>query len=373
MNIGIITYHRAENFGSALQAYALNRYLRKLSSEYNVETIDYYNEIQENMYRIFQPNNSLMNIVRNMHSLLYYKALRKKKILFDNFIHDEIPLSDKIGCDTIRLKEYSKKYDICICGSDQIWNLHCADQDDNYLLSFVSDNITKVSYAPSLGISTFSDEENSIFKKYLYSFKFLSVREESGAKYLENILKRPIETVADPVFLLTKEEWSKIAKTTIKEKYILCYFIGDSKGLRDFAHKVQKETGYKAIVILKNLRDIKFGFKSFFDVGPSEFIGLIKNAEYVITTSFHAVAFSIIFSKKFWVFTGDSSKPNSRITHICGIFNLNSRILNSETWNTCLYDTPIDYEFMNEKMEKYKHHSAKFLEDNILKLAHSND
>lgn len=108
------------------------------------------------------------------------------------------------------------------------------------------------------------------------------MREDIGAKYLENIIQRPIEVVADPVFLLKKEEWQNIAANPIKEKYILCYFIGDTPGLRDFAQKVQKESGYKAIVILKNLRDIKYGFTSYYEGGPSEFIGLIKNAELLL-------------------------------------------------------------------------------------------
>lgn len=360
MNIGIITYHRAENYGSALQAYALNKYIRNLNSEFKVETIDYYSDIQKGMYKIFQPNNSLMNFVRNIHSLIYYKPLVNKKKKFDNFINKYIPLSINIGSDTNQLVEYSKKYNICICGSDQIWNLHCADQDENYFLSFVS-NSTKVSYAPSLGLNSFSDEENNIFKKHLRDFKYISVREKSGANYLQNILNRTIETVADPVFLLTKEEWSEISKKTITEKYILCYFIGDSKGLREFAKKVQKETGYKAIVILKNLRDIKYSFSPYFDVGPLEFLGLIQNAEFIITTSFHAVAFSILFNKKFWVFTGNKYSPNDRIYNICEITSLRNRILTSENCLKCNINESINYNIVNEKIKEYRTNSIKYI------------
>lgn len=373
MYIGIITYHRAENYGSVLQAYALNKYIRELDSRYKVETIDYYSETQQKMYKLFQSNTGLMNIIRNLHTYIYKKALLKKKKSFDEFIQKYIPLSANIGSDVESLIQYAKKYTICICGSDQIWNTHCEDQDVNYFLSFAY-NAYKIAYAPSLGITQFNDKDKEVFKKYLPDFDALSVREKTGADFLQNLIHRSIAVVADPVFLLDKDQWKYISRPpSYKGKYILCYFIGDVSGMRPFVKKVEKATGYRAIVILKNLRDIKYCFKTQFSAGPEDFVGLIKNAEYVITSSFHAVAFSIIFNKKFWVFTGDSSKPNSRITHICEICNLNSRILNSETWNTCLYDTPIDYEFVNEKMEKYKYYSAKFLENNILKFARSND
>lgn len=166
MNIGIITYHRAENYGSVLQAYALNKYIKNINSKFHVETIDYYNETQEKMYNLFQSNSSIMNIIRNIHTLLNIKALKNKKKAFKKFISIHISLSETIGNDTNKLKQYAQKYDICICGSDQIWNIHCDDQDINYFLSF-STNSRKVAYAPSLGINQFSEEENKIFKKYI--------------------------------------------------------------------------------------------------------------------------------------------------------------------------------------------------------------
>lgn len=373
MYIGIITYHRAENYGSVLQAYALNKYIRELDSRYKVETIDYYNQAQQNMYKLFQPNIGLMNLIRNLHTCIYKKALIKKKNSFNEFIQNYIPLSANIGSDVEKLIQYAKKYTICICGSDQIWNTHCEDQDANYFLSFVS-GIHKIAYAPSLGITQFNAKDKDIFKKYLPDFDAISTREKTGADFLQSLIHRPITVVADPVFLLNKNQWELIAKpNTYKKKYILCYFIGDVPGMRSFAKKVERATGYRALVILKNLRDIKYCFKTQFSAGPQDFIGLIKNAEYVITSSFHAVAFSIIFNKRFWVFTGDSSKPNSRIMHICEICNLNWRILSSETWHSCSYDVPIDYELVNEKIKKYKYYSAKYLADNIFKFARSND
>lgn len=373
MRIGIITYHRAENYGSVLQAYALNKYIRDLDQEYEVETIDYYNENQAEMYSLFQPNTCIMNIIRNFHTLLNKHALLRKKASFQKFILEYIPLSINFSNNIENLTQYANNYTICICGSDQIWNTHCQDQDSNYFLSFASHSY-KIAYAPSLGITQFNAEDESIFKKYLPSFNALSVREKIGADYLQNLIQKPITVVADPVFLLEKSQWEIIAKPNLyKKKYILCYFIGDIPGMRDFAKTVEKATGYRAIVILKNLRDIKYHFYPLYSTGPLEFLGLIQNAEYIITSSFHAVAFSIIFKKKFWVFTGDIQKPNSRIINICNVCNLKSRILTSKTWRECLYDAPINYTSVEKKLELYRQHSIQFLKENILKSNLPND
>lgn len=367
MRIGIITYHRAENYGSVLQAYALNKYIRDLNKQYEVETIDYYNQAQMEMYTLFQPNTCIMNIVRNIHTLLNKHALLQKKASFQKFIEQYIPLSINFKNNQEELTRYADNYTICICGSDQIWNTHCQDQDSNYFLSFATQSY-KIAYAPSLGITQFTPEDESIFKKYLPTFNALSVREKIGADYLQKLIHKPITVVADPVFLLERKQWEAIANpSSYKKKYILCYFIGDIPGMRDFAKKVEKETGYRAIVILKNLRDIKYHFYTLYSTGPQDFLGLIKDAEYIITSSFHAVAFSIIFNKKFWVFTGNNKKPNSRITNICNICNLENRILTTESWQNCLYDAPIDFISVNKNIEYYKQYSAQFIIDSIHK------
>ena len=360
-NVGIITFHRAENYGSALQAYALNKYIQT-TYDTKVETIDYFNKVQESMYKFFQANTSPLNIIRNLHTLLYYKSLKKKKVAFQNFISDNIPLSEFHGDDYKKLQQYAHKYDACICGSDQIWNIHCADQDSVYFLSFATNN-KKIAYAPSLGPIIYGKEETDVFKKYLFSFKSLSVREEDAALFLKNILPNPVKIVADPVFLLSKEHWESIASCPIKKKYILCYFIGDDPGMRNFAKKVQKTTGLPVIVILKNLRDIRYRFNAYYSGGPLEFLGLIKNAEYVITSSFHAIAFSIIFRKNFWGFAGNTLNPNNRIINICNITDLKERILDAKNWRTCNYDKNIDYDRVKHKLDNFIRHSKTFIEN----------
>lgn len=370
MNIGIITFHRAENYGSALQAYALNTFLRTKYSNDIVETIDYQNIEQYRIYRLFQPIYSIMDVVRFVHTLLYVRSLRLRKSRFHKFINESLSLSTYHGNDIDELRKYSQKYSVVICGSDQIWNVRCQDYDACYMLSFVNGAL-KVAYAPSLGLSAFLKNEENVFKHFLGSFDALSVRETEGALYLSRILHKKVEVVADPVFLLSAEHWRQLEVVPqIKGKYILCYFIGEVSGMRAFAKRVQRETGIKqVIVIIKNLRDIFSGYIPKFDTGPKEFIGLIDGAEYIITDSFHAVAFSLLLHKKFWVFveigTKASLKPNSRIINILDKTDLMHRMLNDQKSQECLISEPIDFQHVDSVIGQYASHSQNFINDSL--------
>lgn len=368
MNIGIITYHRAENYGSALQAYALNKTIQLLNKNYKVETIDYSNSIQQAIYKIFHPIHGIMDIARNFHSLIYYRSLQKKKTRFQSFINQYIPLSNFNGSDKKRLKEYASKYDIVICGSDQIWNIHCWDFDESYMLDFVNSPTIKISYAPSLGLSSFSDRESMLYKKYLHDFSFISVREQQGADFLKCILNRDIKVVLDPVFLLSAKQWNDIATNaasmSLPSQYILCYFIGEISGMRKFAKRLSKQTNLPIILIIKNLRDIFSFNKTRFSAGPLEFIHLILNAKYVVTDSFHAVSFSLLFHKIFWVFTANGiegeKKPNARIEHILSLSNLNDRNMNVSNYMNKI-NLDLNFQYSDTIIEKYRNDSLEYL------------
>lgn len=362
--IGIITYHRAINYGSVLQAYALNKYLRKCGHE--VETIDYYSYKQENLYYIFQPYNTARNLVRNLHSLLYKKKLNIKKKKFDTFIIDNIPLSKNKYRQIHELSNHSFDYDIYFVGSDQVWNPLCIDFDEVYLLSFVKDKKKCNSYAPSIAIQDISLYKD-LFYRYLKDFRFLSVRESLGVKLIENIVHRKVEEVVDPVLLLKKEEWSEIGnENPINEPYILCYFIGNIPNMRKFAIKMSKHLKLTLIVIIKDLRELFYQNKKFYDAGPCDFISLIKNASYVCTNSYHAVLFSLIYKINFWVFVNEeaTSSSNSRIYNIGLKLGFTDRILNSNC-DKIEFDKDINFEGIDKLMQHEIERSKEYL-DSVL-------
>ena len=343
--IATITYSRAYNYGSALQTYALNRYLTELGN--NVKTIDYTTENQQKLYKIFEPLNSSMSIVRNLQSIVYYNHLKTHKKRFDNFLSRYVPMTEKVSTydEFLRL---NTQFDYFVCGSDQIWNAQCEDFDSNYMLSFVDNKQKCIAYAPSLGAG--NNEPNTVkaLATYVNGFKSISSREKSSVSIIENATGCHVEHVVDPVFLLDSGQWIEIMDTCpVKGEYILGYFIGNVTGMREFAAQFSKESNLPVVVIWKSIRDVKYGFRTYYEAGPSEFLSLIKGATYIVTNSFHAVSFSLIFCKSFWAFTQPNSS-DERIRNILVLMGLTNRIVNEDQFAGIEKFSTIDYGMIND-------------------------
>ena len=362
-DIAIITYSRAYNYGSALQAYALNYFLSKLG--YNVKTIDYTTKRQQAIYRIFEPYKGILSILRNLQSMLCYYKLYRHKHKFDEFVDKRIPQTKKISS-TQQFVEMNEKYDYFICGSDQIWNAQCDDFDINYMLSFVKDKNKCIAYAPSLGAGADNPQTSKMIKQFASCFKAISSRETRSAEIIEKATCKKVQSVLDPVFLLSAEEWNEIsASPIVTGDYILGYFIGDVVGMRDFAANVHRKWNMPVVVIYKNLRDMKYGFSNHYEAGPTDFITLVKNAKCVITNSFHAISFSLIFRVNFWTFV-DKTTSDSRIKGLLNDVGLSNRIIDIATSYEIDPMTSIQYESLDMQAFKKKVLlSKKFLTDNI--------
>lgn len=364
MKYGILTFHRARNYGSALQAYALNKYLN--TNENQAETINFHTQAQDDMYRIFKKTRSLKDILYNLLSLCKYKELKLKIRRFEGFVSNEICLSSEEFTDESEFEDFDKNYDFFVCGSDQIWNAMCNDFSTAYLLDFVKDKSKCISYAASIGTSNIPNEFEEVFIEHLKDFKAISVRESRAAEVLKNLLNRDITVLPDPVVILDKQQWIDISsEIPIKGKYILCYFIGDVPGMRDFAKKMSKQSKLPIVVINKNIRDLFYCNKKYYAAGPKEFITLINNAEYVCTDSFHAVMFSIIFHKNFWVFANKRTNNSStRIENILEIMGMPERMLYGESTDID-FKTKIDYSEKDEIIEELRFSAKTYLNENL--------
>lgn len=347
----IITYHRAVNYGSALQAYALNAYIRSLGIE--CETIDYRPQRQADLYTLFEPVASAMAVARNMQSLIYMRGLREHKKRFEQFLSDNIPQTENTYHELRDLEALDDVFDLYITGSDQVWNPRTADFDSAYLLSFVGDKSRCMSYAPSLGAGVLPGEYRTIFHDELSDFRCLSAREERGAAAISEIVGRPVATAVDPVFLLDEQDWGHVqeaASCKYGGEYIFGYFIGDVPGMREFADKLAKETGLKVLVVFKNLRDLLHRTERHYDAGPKEFLWYVSHARYVVTNSFHATAFSIIFRKDFWTFVdGGPEAPGERIRNILDLMGLRSRMLDATSAGSVCPTDPVCWSDEGEK------------------------
>ena len=362
MKIGILTYHRAPNYGSALQAYALSRYLNDRGQ--SAQVIDYHSPGQDTLLRLYTPARSLSGIGRNLYAFRHRRAFRRKQERFESFRRDYLPLSATEYTDSSDLAECNDQYDRFVCGSDQIWNPLCTDFTDAYLLRFVAQKQRCVSYAASLALESLPEAFSSLFFESLRDFAALSMRESQGAQVIQELVGREVSVVPDPVLLLSADEWRRILPPRqIKKKYIFCYYIGDTPGMRRYARDLRRATGYELVMVNRNLRELFYTCKKCYDAGPLEFLSLLAHSEFVCTNSFHAVMFSLIFQKNFRAFVaGGKTSSRSRIDHIAARMGLADRVTDFEVgpMPKLQLDT-IDFESISPRVAQYASEGKDFL------------
>lgn len=332
MKTYIITFQSAKNYGAVLQAYALQKYIGERFGE--TEVIDYHNPKIDESYSfpnlreiIKYPKRS---IFRLMQSFLY----RGKNKKINEFVENYMKLTP--ACDNKSIKEVTADGDVFITGSDQVWNYMITENDENYFLSFVKDKIT-CSYAASFGISEIPQKHINYYKKALKSIKHVSVREVQGVEILSNLGFDKARVLCDPTLLLERGSWDGMCKCVKeKNKYILVYKITAADKLLDFARDLSKKTRLPIIYIPNDLKAGSVGSLKL-NVGVDEWLGYIKNAEYIITNSFHGTVFSIVFGNKFFSEVSQKVNPStSRLISLLKMFRMEERII-SEYRDELLY------------------------------------
>jgi len=358
--IGVLTFHRANNLGAVLQAYALSTYLNENICP--TEIIDFY------------PNNSLpvkntvfRKLVRIVKETLGGQLQKERYCRFDKF-NDFINLyhlspQSYYGDKEIQLNP--PQYDLLISGSDQILNTTLTGNSKAFYLEFAK-NTPKISYASSFGRSQISDCEVDYIRHYLKDFQALSAREESGKKIIEHELRKPVELVLDPVFLLTGDEWEKMSLPLKEEKYIFVYAMENTPWLIEAIRKTKEY--YKLPVKIVLGGSFQLPIEGVVDncCGPREFLSYVKNAECVVTNSFHGTAFSIIFEKKF-LCVAHSSK-NTRLENICNMTDTFKQIVVDNDEITDIEKKVIDGHKAYQRIIASIESSKNYLFDNIKPL-----
>jgi len=319
MKIGTITFHGALNFGSALQSYALQEVLKGMGHE--VRIIDYRSRDYE-QYRLFQPRHPKMTL----RAMRCWRKRLSRKTAFTEFSKKYFRLTKRpyFWKKESDMCELAELFDCFICGSDQIWNSEAEEIDGKYFADF-ADRKKRVSYAASFGIEYVVDERKKEFKKYLSEMEKISVREQTGSEVVEALINQRPECHIDPTLLLSKNKWDFIADKFKKpcEKYLFCYFLGKPTDhilniLNEYKKKNEK-------VNILSIWDRDDGTHN--NVGPGEFLGLIKNAELILTDSFHGTVFSIIYHKPFYTFsrTGVKESMDTRVVSLLKLLELTDR------------------------------------------------
>lgn len=229
-----------------------------------------------------------------------------------------------------------------------------------------------MAYATSFGVSEIPNNLKKGYKKFLNRFQFLSTREIAGQEIIKELTGKNAKVVCDPTLLFNSEQWMKILpeEKVISEKYIFCYFLGDNNEHRNQAEILSQKTGYKIVTIpfLDNFveRDLTFGDYKMFDIDTKDFVNLIRNAEYVLTDSFHGSIFSILNHKKFITFnryTSGKGSRNSRIDSLCHLLNLNDRRFEKNILDNIFND--IDYDNVEIKLNELRNASISYLIDSL--------
>ncbi|KRN50434.1 hypothetical protein IV49_GL002082 [Kandleria vitulina DSM 20405] len=344
--IGIVTIIGDYNYGNRLQNYALYAVLKSL--KYDVETINF-------KYMNCNVKNRIKILFRDVVVFLGLGRYKRNKKFRD--FNKMIPFSKNIYNNT---KIEVDKYEYFVCGSDQVWNYHFNEFGDNTLLKF-SQKEKNIAYAASYGVSSIPKEYEEIYITGLNNFKSISLREQDGQVLTEKLIGKKCPVVLDPTLLLSREEWDSLVKSKIiKRKYILVYVLGDK------LKNIERLFGNNFEIIYMNDRNNK----DIYSCGPNEFLGLIKNAEFIITDSYHACIFSIIFEKKFAILDrmiNNKKHMEGRINTLLKMVELNSLKINSidEIVEKDLLNKNIDYDKCKKIINNEKDKSLKYLKDSL--------
>lgn len=383
--VGILTYYYNNiNFGGQLQAYALQHVLENLncyaeqicySSDNNTQFYE-LNIMQKIIHFLTNPIEVFQNRLIKPEIMKKMEMRKQKFVEFQN----QIPHSTEVYKDDT-ISGVSSRYDVFICGSDQIWKdwgMNCEQEKRNYVLGFLNGNEKCFSYAASLGSNFIDKNQSRILSEELPKLQAISVREKEAVPLIQPFTEKQIEVVLDPVLLLSSEEWEACSNAhEITGEYIFCYFIGEKKEHRRMAKRISRKMNCKLVTIPHvvygrfNPNDYRFGDYQDYSSGPAEFIRLIRDAKMVLTDSFHAMVFSTIFHKPFYVFYRENQNingtMNGRITDFLEEFSLSDRLKNEEEMS----EEPekkyrcIDYSVFDRKIEKRRQESIEFLKKNL--------
>ena len=350
-----ITFQNTNNFGAALQCYALQNVIKQIGAEN--EVLNYTSPFLNKSYKlsVMKEKGFVRYILGMAYALL--RAPRNKA-----FIRFRKKLSLSKELDKENIHTIQDNYDLFISGSDQVWNGSLVGYDDTYFLGFVKDKRKKASYAASFGFLNIPDNLKAKYRELLGTYQYYNVRETSGVSIIKDLLGVDANLTVDPTLLLGRENWEKImVLPKEKNKYILVYQISPSSKLIEVVKKLKATTGYK-VVAVPFIMGPYFAYTPKPTLGPAEWLGLFANASYVVTDSFHGTAFSMIFNKNVWCCV---PKTESRINGFLNLVGVPDRLLYPDTTIPGDLEKPIDFGQTNDVLSNIRKNGMEILKHMI--------
>lgn len=364
--VGIITIHKINNYGSVLQAYALQKACEELG--YKTQIIDYC------FPNGFHDHNKFATAADSQPSeptwikALFGLALKRQHKGIGAFVTKYQHLSKKQYHSPEELKVETPGYDVYITGSDQLWSPRHCNGDPAFMLHFARDNATKISYAASIGTNEIPNELQPLYEELLGRYSKIAVREQSSVEIIRNLTGKEATVVLDPTLLLDCKKWNEIAvaKRQFKRKYILCYFLNYSFNafpyVDELAREMQKQTGYEIVRVARpphNLREPHTHYKV--GASPEEFLALVRDSEMVLTTSFHGTAFAVNYGKPVLTVVKDRNASDGRQISLMQALGLDSQIISVQDQLPKALQAQYDVEGEQKRLSELREASLDYL------------
>jgi hypothetical protein len=372
--VGLITYY-GDNYGGALQAYALQQ--KVLDNDFECELIS--NEV---VYRFgFWKRmefrwNSVKTILKNPFTYFskrntYQQSnmqLADRASAFAKFRQEHLRIHQTGYTSYQECVKNPPRYDVYLCGSDQIWNPNLYNENGFYFAGFAPNDALKISYASSIGASTVTKKQAKFMAPFLHRLDVIATREQKGAEIIKEITGRDARVVLDPTLLLNGEDWSLVsAPRLIQEPYVFCYLFGEREYIETVKQQVKEMTGMKLVCIPLVAREMSSEDEKIFDAGPAEFISLIQHASLVLTDSFHATAFSVNVKTPFLSLCrfakNDKKGMNDRLVTLLSAVGLTDRLVDADDTHTKDFLFDVDFEKAHELLEEKREIDSQFLTD----------
>lgn len=359
--IGILTFHCAHNYGAVLQCYALQEYL--ISLGYDARVINYRPAYLFKAYRIISRKGlrtkNPLRLIRNiLHELMMAPIRCVRRRNFNRFISTKLILTPPVSRNDI-----PSDFDAYVVGSDQIWNPDITRGFDNVYFCdfpFRKENRRYLSYAASAEMDSLSAEDSDFYRRVLPGLDSISVRELKLKEILQPLVQNEITQVLDPALLVDSEMWGRIASANpVKDRYVLVYQVREDKDTEMVARHLAEQLGVRTVSLVAKVDSWRND--ACLTASPEDFVTMIRDAECIVTTSFHATAFSIIFNKPFYAVRLNDGK-DSRVGSLLDSLNLEDRLIEKS-------DRPVfsdvDYTEANGRLNVLRTESQDYLKSEL--------
>ena len=366
-------FHKSTNYGGVLQAYALCEYLNRRGHQ--ARQILYTHTATKVSAAPVTAKELLDKAAGRLRKKLYSRLNRQIKNRMESLFREFRDRVPHTSCEYTKdsIGSIARDFDAFVTGSDQVFNPIW--YDPAYLLDFVGQDIPRVAYAASLGVGSLDDAQAQIFRTHLPAFRGVSVREKTGSQLLTPLLGETVPVCVDPTLLLSAEDWDEIAPSRkIQEPYVFLYLLGEDVKTRKLAEAFARTRGLKLVLIPDLMgayrkKDWKLRGERLLDITPGDFVSLIKHADYVLTDSFHACVFSLLYHREFFAFPRTGTvKTGSRIADLLEMFGCSQRFCcqkEQQTLSALLSCEPLDYSADSSAFSRELSRSVEFLEDHL--------